>query len=42
MKNKGKVLNLVAKLSKSVANASAEANSWMFLYQPKLPKKLKK
>lgn len=42
MANKRHLLNLVAKLSLSVANASTETSSWMFLYQPKMPKKLKK
>lgn len=41
MRNKS-LLNLVAKISQSAARASAEANSWVLMYQPKMPKKLKK
>ncbi|NLY86152.1 MAG: cyclic lactone autoinducer peptide [Tissierellia bacterium] len=42
MKNKRGLLNLVAKASQSVANISTGTNSWMFLFQPKMPKNPKK
>ncbi|NLV89598.1 MAG: cyclic lactone autoinducer peptide [Tissierellia bacterium] len=42
MKNKRYLLNLVAVLSLAVANASTGTNSWLFFYQPKMPKSLRK
>ena len=42
MKNKSYLLNLVAVLSLTFANLGAEVNCWGILYQPEMPKQLKK
>lgn len=42
MKNKRNLLSLVAALSLTIANLSVGTNSWMFLYQPEMPKQLRK
>ncbi|NLK43220.1 MAG: cyclic lactone autoinducer peptide [Tissierellia bacterium] len=42
MKYKRYLLNLVAALSLVAAKASVGTNSWVFFYQPRMPKSLRK
>lgn len=42
MKKKSYLLSTIAKLSLTFANLGAEVNSWVMLYQPKIPQQLKK
>lgn len=42
MKNKRSLLNLIAALSLTFASLGTGVNSWMLLYQPEMPKQLRK
>lgn len=42
MKKKSYLLSMIAALSLTFANMGASVNSWVLLYQPKMPQKLKK
>lgn len=42
MKKKSYLLSTIATLSLKFANLGAGVNSWVMLYQPKIPQQLKK